>query len=92
MFTANMLKIKQNELIISEMFHQDVLWNKKHKKYRNKSYTTKAWTTVATKIGMNGKYAIYYILIPTLNNFNKIKDIFIKLNFKTLIIMNINVN
>lgn len=47
------------ELLISEVQKRPVLWNKFHKKYRDRIHSEKEWNAVAIKTKMNSKYIIF---------------------------------
>lgn len=54
-----MLKLIENELLISEIQNHNVLWNKQHKKYKNKKLTSGAWSEISKRIGINSKKAVF---------------------------------
>jgi len=43
------------ELLISEIHKRNVLWNKFHKKYRDRLASEKEWEAVARTVHMNSK-------------------------------------
>lgn len=47
------------ELLISEVQKRPILWNKFHKKYRDRIHNEKEWNAVAIKTKMNSKYIIF---------------------------------
>lgn len=54
-----MLKIKQSEVIISEIHNQPILWNKHDKIYKDKNLTSVAWSKADKNIGINSKKTIF---------------------------------
>lgn len=47
--------VEKNEMLKSEIQKYIVLWNKKHKKYKDRYVTVKAWVEVAKCTGITGK-------------------------------------
>jgi len=48
---------EKTELLISEVQKHNVLWNKKHKKYKDRLVGAKAWAEVSKATGITGKYS-----------------------------------
>lgn len=48
------IDFKKTELLISEIQKNNVLWNKKHKKYKDICVKTKAWAKVSKVTEITG--------------------------------------
>lgn len=61
---------EKTELLISEIQKHNVLWNKSHKKYKDRLIGAKAWAEVSKVTGITGKYniTIVYNFIELFSN------------------------
>jgi hypothetical protein len=56
MIQHNKFTSKQREIIISKVQLKPILWNDRHKDYKNTEKTKKIWDEVGAICGLTGKY------------------------------------
>jgi len=54
----NKFTSEQREMLISEVQLKPILWNDRHKDYKNTEKTKKIWDEVGAICGLTGKYLV----------------------------------
>lgn len=54
----NKFTSEQREMLISEVQLKPILWNDRHKDYKNTEKTKKIWDEVGAMCGLTGKYLV----------------------------------